>query len=133
MNKPNAILTNIQQNIAATQANRERLRLVSQAISGGQFDKTPVTGEQHGLNNPFSRSEMMANAMDATFELMQQRVIGDLHGAMNHLDAVARFKTASAQADFAASHPAPVTDKPNPTGDVIDVEAKDISNPTPST
>lgn len=138
MNAPLHTLSTIQQNIAATQASRARLRSVAQAISGAQFDQAPTTDpQQHGAVNPLERSEMMANAMDATFALMQQRVVGDIRGAMHHLDAAARFKTATAQADYAATHTTPspaqshTPGKPHPQGDVIDVEAKDISPQPP--
>jgi hypothetical protein len=137
MNAPLHTLSTIQQNIAATQASRARLRSVAQAISGGQFDQAPTAdAPQHGAGSPLERSEMMANAMDATFALIQQRVVGDIRGAMHHLDAVARFKTAAAQADYTATHTttspaqAHTSGQPHPQGDVVDVQAKDIS-PSP--
>lgn len=136
-----AAVTRLEQNLIAMQASRERLQRAKQAVASGQFAAAPGAATTHTATEDAppdaataARLQGRANAMDATFELMQQRVMGDISGAMQRLDGLARFNSDMARATAPASwatprHSATTAAVASATtqADVIDVEAKDIS------
>ena len=140
MNTTPPTITRIQQNLIAMQASRERLQRATQAVASGQFEAAPgnthTTTDDAPPDPTTARLQGRANAMDATFELMQQRVMGDIIGAMQRLDGLARFNADVARATAPTSWAAPqhsdttASTAATPQADVIDVEAKDISTRT---
>lgn len=138
MNTTPPTVTRMQQNLIAMQASRERLQRATQAVASGQFEAAPGnahTATEDALPDPVTTARLQgrANALDATFDLMQQRVMDDISGAMHRLDGLARFNAdvarASAPASWARPQQNDTTDTTAATQhpDVIDVEAKEVS------
>jgi DNA-binding NtrC family response regulator len=113
-------LSSLRHSLDAMQTSRDRLRRVAAAIASGQFD---------GLSHPVdtssaaagisARLEGRANALDAAYEQMQRRVMEDISGAMQRMDAVASFSAAATRAVT------PIRGQET----VIDVQAKEVQPP----
>lgn len=128
MNNIPPLLSSLQRNMEAMQASRARLRLATEAIARRQFDNTAPSD----INTPLTadtaaRLEGRANVMDATLDLLQQRVMTDISGAMQRLDALARFNTSSANTPAAPDPASPPAGATGAQADVIDVEARDVT------
>jgi len=125
-------MSSLELNLQAMQASRDRLRRATQAIAGGQF-ANPVSNASNPqpLQTAALRTERMGNVMDAAFELMQKRVMTDISGAMDRLDALSQFNTTTAQTAYQATQAAS-QEPSHASSDVIDVQAKDISATPPT-
>lgn len=133
MNTPKTYLSSMQRNMDAMAASRERLHQATQAVAGGQFEQASFDAPASAsapLDASSLRTERMANTIDATFGLMQERVLADVRNAMHRMDRLARFNTSNAQAAFAVAHDvnASTPSAPSTSQDqVIDVVVKEVA------
>jgi len=133
MSAPDNTLSSLQRNIDAMKASQERFRQATLALAGGQFESpgVPAPAVSHlATTTAAVRTARVANAIDATFELMQERAMADIYNATQRTDALARFNAAHAQTAYAAARgPSASTQAapPTPQGEVVDVEAIDVT------
>lgn len=114
---------------------RNRLRGNIRALGAGQFNG-PITLPEHPeaqavrdrmAADAASRGQGVASTIDAAFDSLRQRVVGDIHGAMDTITRLEQFNAQVAQAAARPEHRA----RPAPA-DVIDVEAKDLDQTPPT-